>query len=130
MRFISKFISWSATILLAIILLLKCSGNGHIFKALRSTYMAGLKEPTINDYKIFDNRIIKHGEQMGIPHSLSFREYKIDGAILKDIASYDPIGFMVMYNEEINNHIYSISPNPAYDIININSGNFSISAFE
>ena len=100
-RFIAKFISWTATILLVIILSLKISGNGHLFKALRSTYMVGLKEPTINDYKIFDNREIKAGHQVGLKQALSKRYYEIDNKILDDIASYDPIGFIVLLDGEI-----------------------------
>jgi len=96
-----KFITTLALIVLGTISLLKCSGNGHLFKALSATYFDGKKGPTINDLPVFDYRRVNSENHNFIAKGIGYGYYMIDSSLWREIESYDPVGFLVLHRDRI-----------------------------
>ena len=57
--------------------------------------------PSIDDYKIFPNRIIEAGEYMPWPEAENYNRYEHNDSIRKIIESYKPIAGLVIQNGQI-----------------------------
>lgn len=57
--------------------------------------------PSINDYKIFDNRIIEAGEYQPWQEAENYNDFKLPDSIREKIESYKPIAWLVIQNEKI-----------------------------
>lgn len=81
--------------------LFKCTGNEHIFKAVRYTYLSGHSGPTINDLKLFPKRNIEPGYIESIVNNVGYMSFQIDTTIYKKIKEYDPTALLVLKDERI-----------------------------
>ena len=90
MRFVRLFFTWIASIFLLVIFGLKLSGNDHLRKAVANTYLVGQTGPGIDEYAIFESRIVETGNPTEIPLSASYRNLTVDADLMTKIESYDP----------------------------------------
>lgn len=76
------------------------SGNKHLFKAVASTYLLGRTGPSINDYKLFDNRIIPARNAQEWKKSTNYTNTS-NNPLLKQIKDYKTTAYVVVKNNEI-----------------------------
>ena len=96
-----KFFTFLSILVIGVIVLLKCSGNEHLIKAVNSTYLDGKEGPTIEDLEVFHTREVKPGNFQEIDYSLGREIYLIDNSYVRRIEKYDPIAFLIIQNEHI-----------------------------
>ena len=110
-RFKKNIYSFIAA-LLALSLLAFATGNLHLFKAISSTYLVGKTKPTINDYPLFENRILTTGEYQPWKTNKNYNRSNSKELLLK-IEKYDPAAFLVVKGNEIvyENYWYDYNEN-------------------
>jgi len=101
MRIIRLFFTWMAVIFLIAIFGLKLTGNDHLRKAVANTYLVGQVGPGIDEYDIFESRIVKTGSPTKIPVGDKYRKLKVDGDLMEKIESYDPAALLIIENGNI-----------------------------
>ncbi|MCB0802488.1 MAG: beta-lactamase family protein [Flavobacteriales bacterium] len=102
MKFIRPFLK-TILVLFSIILIacisLYLTGNAHLIKAVRSTYLVGKTGPSINDYLKFENRIIAKGNP--IPWNLSNQQLKIKDSLITKAKNWETVAFLVSQKNKI-----------------------------
>lgn len=96
-----KIIIYLAGFLLVTSLAFIITGNEHMFKVLSSTYFSGHTGPTLNDSKIFENRVVSSGAYIEIPKSPKINSRIVESGLWKKIESYEPVALVVIQNNEI-----------------------------
>lgn len=100
------FLTYLAGITLFLGVFFRYSGNEHMFKALHYTYFSGHTGPTIDDYKIFENRIVHSNRHHVLDDAWNKGTYEIDTTIYKLILDYDPAALLVIYDDRIVHEEY------------------------
>ena len=57
-----SFFKWFLIVLAALNVLILASGKSYLYKGIANTYFRGRTSVSIDDYPIFENRIVKSGE--------------------------------------------------------------------
>ncbi len=97
-----KFLTFLATVFIGITLLLKCSGNEHLIKAVNSTYLDGKEGPTIEDLNVFHHREVRMGDTgIEIPYTYGRKKYDINHRLVKDFEEFEPIAFLLVQREHL-----------------------------
>jgi CubicO group peptidase (beta-lactamase class C family) len=79
------------------------SGNGHLIKAVVNTYLVGRKGPSINEYSIFDNRIVKAADESYSWEERSSIKHRnsLSAAEEQTHQKYESVAFLVIKNDSI-----------------------------
>lgn len=70
-------------------------GNYYVHRALLHTY------PKIDQYPIFENRVVKAANPVPMPFAPGVSERRIDSAFEKDFARYGTVAFLVLKDGEV-----------------------------
>lgn len=100
-RFILRFLF---SLMLAILLVaagLWISGNSHLIKAVRSTYLVGKKGPTINDYKKFENRKVETATPQLWDFSKNYNHFQLSDEQSKTINDWETVAFLIIQSDSI-----------------------------
>lgn len=100
-RFLVRF-----TIAICIAVLLVCmglwlTGNAHLIKAVRSTYLQGKAGPTIDDYVKFSNRVVKADNKQVWSKSNRYNSYQIPASLLDKIEEKETTALVVIKGKEV-----------------------------
>jgi CubicO group peptidase (beta-lactamase class C family) len=104
MKFARFLIRFCFSLILAvgiICLVLWASGNVHLIKAVRSTYLIGKTGPSINDYTKFVNRQVKKGASQAWPLSKAFNNYDLSGELLKEVEQWETTALLIAHKDSI-----------------------------
>ena len=77
------------------------SGNAHLIKAVRSTYLVGKTGPTIDDYTKFVNRKVEAEIQLAWPMSLTFHSNRLNNNTIDEIARWETSALVILKSGEI-----------------------------
>lgn len=86
-------------LILLLITILKISGNGHLIKAVKSTYLIGKPGPTITDYSKFINDTV-----IALPKnqwSISRQQVGLDTEMEEKISNWETTGLLIIKNKKI-----------------------------
>lgn len=100
-RFLLRFL---ISLLIAIVLValgLWISGNGHLIKAIRSTYLVSETGPTIDDYPKFENRTVKAGAPQLWEFSENFQSNSLGSKLIDEIESWETAALLVVHQDSI-----------------------------
>lgn len=70
-------------------------GNYYVHRALLHTY------PKIDQYSIFENRVVKAANPVPMPFAPGASERRVDSAFEKDFARYGTVAFLVLKDGEV-----------------------------
>jgi CubicO group peptidase (beta-lactamase class C family) len=101
LRFILRFF---LSLILATVLViggLWISGNEHLVKAVRSTYLVGKNGPTIDDHSKFENRRVETGTPQLWDFSTNFNRYTLNDEHSKTIDDWETVAFLVIQSDSI-----------------------------
>lgn len=106
MKTLRKFLLWLLVILAALNILILSTGNRHIYKGLVHTYFKGRSGPSIDEYQIFDNRVVAKGTATEWKISSAYNKKEISSELLEKINGYESIAFLVVKNDSILHEEY------------------------
>lgn len=100
-RFLLRFL---VSIIIAagiISLILWISGNGHVIKAVRSTYLVGKTGPTIDDFPKFENRKVAISTPQKWEKSPQFNSKSLPEALKSKIEAWETVGLVVIKDRKL-----------------------------
>lgn len=100
MKLLKKIILAVTVLLIIISLLLIVSGNSHLFKGLRSTYLVGKTGPSIDEHALFESRAVKASQHQPWKISPDYNKNTND-KYLKEIEKLDPAAFLIVKEDQI-----------------------------
>ena len=100
-RFLLRFVVALVLTICIACLGLWASGNAHLIKAVRSTYLVGKTGPTINDYPKFENRKIETSEAQPWQESDNYNFNPPSPAQQEEIDKWETTSFLVIKNSKL-----------------------------
>ena len=101
MKYLKRFFISLISILAILIIGLYAFGYDYLFKAVRTIYLTGHTTAYLEDYKKFDNVVIKSGEPQPWPQAKKYNLTKASDSIMKVHERYGSIAYMVIQNDSI-----------------------------
>lgn len=101
MRFIKKFLLWTVLLLVGLILLAYATGNGHIPRGVRYTYLIGRNGPEIDDRDFFPSSLIAAHAPQPWPQGARYGSLKLSPAQEKDITDLHSVAFAVWQHDSL-----------------------------
>jgi CubicO group peptidase (beta-lactamase class C family) len=101
MRFLARFL---ISIIIAILILIGVaylSGNGHLIKAVSSTYLRGESGPTIDDADYFTHKTIHPGPFQAWDFSSSYNRYNLEDKELAILRDWESQAFLLLRQDSI-----------------------------
>ncbi|HNR21191.1 MAG TPA: serine hydrolase [Bacteroidia bacterium] len=92
---IKKFLKWLLVLLSLFIFGCYVSGNGWVIKALRYNFV------NIDDYKIFENRIIKAGNPKEWNNGWNYNKTPITPSLEKLLTDNESVAYLVIKNDSV-----------------------------
>ncbi|HEY0029382.1 MAG TPA: serine hydrolase [Bacteroidia bacterium] len=106
MKRLKKIGKWILIILVILNLAILVSGKTYLYKGVANTYLKGRSGPSIEDYKIFDNREVAAGPYQPWNHSKNYNSKKISEENQKEFDALQTIAFVVIKNDSIIHEQY------------------------
>ncbi|MEQ8624994.1 MAG: serine hydrolase [Vicingaceae bacterium] len=100
-RFLFRFVVAFAIAVGIICLGLWLSGNAHLIKAVRSTYLVGKTGPTINDYHKFENRIVATANTEYWPKSSNYNSQKLTEDQQQILDDWETSAFLIIKDSKL-----------------------------
>jgi CubicO group peptidase (beta-lactamase class C family) len=101
MRFLKKFLLWTIGIIALLIALAYATGNGHIPRGVRYTYLIGRTSPEIDDRDFFPYATIAAESPQPWPRSTAYGEHKLTPEQEKELTDLHSVGFAVWRNDSL-----------------------------
>ena len=101
MKKLFKFILSVLALFAVAVIGLKLSGNGHLVKAVRSTYLVGKTGPTIDDYTKFENRTIEAASEQKWVASKNYNSKPLTQAEEKLFEKWESSAFVIIQNNQL-----------------------------
>ena len=95
-RFLLRFIVALGLAIGVICIVLWATGNEHLIKAVRSTYLVGKTGPTIDDFPKFENRVVESSHAQAWPKHKNFNNIQPSPAQQAEIESWNTTAFLVV----------------------------------
>ncbi len=124
MQLFKKILKWIFIIVISLLLIVNLfiltTGRTYLYKGISNTYLKGRIGPSISEYQIFDNRIVKTGKHMPWNISKNYNTYNFSANEKNYLDSFKTVAFVVIQNDSILQENY-------YDGITNNSHTNSFS---
>lgn len=101
MRFLKKLLLWLILIIGGLTGLAYLTGNGHIPRGVRYTYLIGRTAPEIDDRDFFPYATIPASEPQPWPLDARYGKLSLTSAQEKDITELHSVGFAVWQNDSL-----------------------------
>jgi CubicO group peptidase (beta-lactamase class C family) len=101
MRILLKIILWIIVLLAVVVALLYVTGNGHIVKGVRYTYLIGRSGPEIDDRNVFPYGTIAANNPQPWPRSARYGKLALSDAQLATLNKWNTVGFAVIKDDSL-----------------------------
>lgn len=101
MRILLKLLLWLAAIVAGLIALLYLTGNGHIVRGVRYTYLLGRSGPEIDDRNFFPYAAIPADHPQPWPRSRRYGHLQLDNGQVAALNKLSTVGFVVVKNDSL-----------------------------
>ena len=101
MRIIRKILLWVIGIVLVLIALAYVTGNGHIPRGVRFTYLIGRSAPEIDDRDFFPSAVIPATAPQPWPQSVRYSKLKLNAEEEKQLTDLHSVGFAVFQHDSL-----------------------------
>lgn len=101
MKFLKSFLKWTLILLVLLIAILYITDTDYLLKAVRTIYLKGYTTAYLEDYKEFDNEVVKNGTPQPWPNHKDYNSAKETerlNDINKDMGS---IAYVIIKNDSI-----------------------------
>ncbi len=100
-----KFLKWLVYTILTLIMIanvvIAYTGRYYIYKAIVNTYFKGRSGPSIDEYGIFANRVVKTGTPQPWPISKTYNKKSIPAAYLSQIEGFKTEAYLIIKNDSL-----------------------------
>ncbi len=105
-KIVLKFFKWLLIIIIILNVLILISGKTYLYKGFANTYLKGRVTADIDEYKIFDNRIVKAGKTEAWALGKDYNTVKIPSQYTGDIERVKTIAYLVIKDDSIRHEEY------------------------
>src|ERR1019366_3874620 len=95
LKILKNFFKWLLILLVILNILILVSGKTYLYKGFMNTYMKGRMSADIDEYRIFDNRIVKSGAHKEWTLAKDYNTKKIPSKYLGDMEKMQTIAYLV-----------------------------------
>ena len=106
MRILKTIGKWFLIILLILNIAILLSGRTYLYKGVLNTYLKGRSGPSITEYEIFDNRVVKAGTEQKWNVSKLYNSKKIPSDLEAHFSEMKTGAFLVVKNDSIIHEQY------------------------
>lgn len=106
MKVLKKIGKWFLIILVLLNLAIIISGKTYLYKGIANTYLKGRSGPSIDEYKIFDNREVKAGTESKWTTSPLYNKETIPAESQKKFDTMQTVAFVVLKDGELTHEQY------------------------
>ena len=101
MRFLFRFILWTALVVAALVALAYLTGNGHIPRGVRYTYLIGRTAPEIDDRDFFPYATIPAAAPQPWPTGTRYGKLSLTAAQEQELKDLHSVGFAVFQHDSL-----------------------------
>lgn len=101
MRFLIKLLLWIIGIVVLLVLLAYATGNGHLVRGVRFTYLMGRNGPEIDDRNFFPYTTIPADAPQPWPRDKRFGKLAITPEQEKQLLALNTVGLVVVQNDSL-----------------------------
>ncbi|MFT3884499.1 MAG: serine hydrolase [Flavobacteriales bacterium] len=101
MRFLRKLLLWIIGLVLLLIVLAYATGNGHLVRGVRFTYLMGRGGPEIDDRNFFPYTTIPADAPQPWPQDKRYGHLSITSEQEKQLLALNTVGFVVVQNDSL-----------------------------
>lgn len=102
-----KWIGYAVLIpILLVVLWAYVTGRGYLIKAFRQTYLRGYGTAKLDDYKFFDNRVIRAGRAQPWAQSEHYNRYELSDDFRRYLEKYKTIAYLIIKGGQIEYEEY------------------------
>ncbi len=105
-KLILRFFKWFLILIVILNILILVSGKTYLYKGFANTYMKGRVTADIDEYKIFDNRIVKAGTTREWALGKEYNKTKMPEQIRKDMERMKTIAYLIIKDDSIRYEEY------------------------
>lgn len=107
MRFIKRFLKWFVLVFIMLIISLYAFGYDYLLKAVRTIYFNGHTTAFLNDYTVFDNRIIENSDStISWPVHLQYNKTQPSETLQQLHSDYKSVAFLIIKNDSLLHEQY------------------------
>jgi len=111
LKILKKFFKWLLILLVVLNILILVSGKTYLYKGFANTYLKGRITANIDEYKIFQNRIVKAAQVQDGKHSewalgKDYNKTKIPSQYLNDIEKVQTVAYLIIKDDSIRHEEY------------------------
>ncbi|WP_223550218.1 serine hydrolase [Aestuariivivens sp. NBU2969] len=101
MKQIKKALKWLAVLLVLLVIALYVTDTDYLIKAVKNIYLNGHTTAFLEDYKNFDNQVIKNGTPQPWPNHKNYNKVKETDILTNANNTYSTIAFVIIKNDSI-----------------------------
>src|ERR1051326_5997053 len=105
-KILKSFLKWLLIILIILNILILVSGKTYLYKGFANTYLKGRVTADIDEYKIFDNRIVKSGTGKDWAIAKDYNTKKIPSELIGNMERMKTIAYLIIKNDSICHEEY------------------------
>jgi CubicO group peptidase (beta-lactamase class C family) len=106
MRILKKIGKWFLIIFILLNLLILISGRTYLYKGIANTYLKGRSGPSITEFNIFSNHVVKSGKEQKWKISKSYNTKQISSELETQFAAMETVAFVVVKNDSLIHEQY------------------------
>lgn len=106
MKFFKIFFKWLFILFVLLNIIILLTGKTYLYKGFASTYLKGRITADIDEYKIFDNRLVKAGVTQEWPIGKNYNTQKIPDKYLNDFERMNTIAYLIVKDDSIRYEQY------------------------
>jgi CubicO group peptidase (beta-lactamase class C family) len=106
MKKLKKIAKWLLIVLIILNVIILLSGKSYLYKGVFNTYLQGRSGPSINEYKIFENRELKTATPQPWPLAKDYNKAAIPEKYLPVFERLKSIAFLVIKDDSLRYEKY------------------------
>jgi CubicO group peptidase (beta-lactamase class C family) len=106
MRILKKIGKWFLIIIILLNLLIIISGRTYLYKGIANTYLKGRSGPSITEFDIFSNHVVKAGKEQKWHSAKNYNSKKIPETLEKKFEEMQTVAFVVIKNDSLLHEQY------------------------
>jgi CubicO group peptidase (beta-lactamase class C family) len=106
LKIIVLFLKGFLIVLVLLNLFILVSGKTYLYKGVANTYLKGRTSADIDEYKIFDNRVVKSEKHVEWSLGMDYNTSQIPAHYISDIERMGTIAYLVIKNDSIRHEEY------------------------
>jgi len=105
-KILKKFFKWLLIIIVILNILILVSGKRYLYKGFANTYLKGRVTADIDEYVIFENRIVKTGSPKSWALGKDYNTSKIPSQYVSDMERMKTIAYLIIQDDSIRHEEY------------------------